>query len=90
MAEGSDVVRTRRIEVVDDEGRVRAVLGLLGQGDGETFGLVVRDGQGRDRAWVVAEAVTAEVGLDSGGETVAALTVDSLGGPDLFLADGTR
>lgn len=89
MAEASDVVRTRRLEVVDDEGRVRVLAGLIGQDEQTTiFGLVVRDRNGRDRAWVydyIDGAV--EIALDWGGDTVASLGVSDTGEPYLFLAE---
>jgi hypothetical protein len=71
----SKVVRAERVEVVDSDGRVRLVLGLLGRGDDEVWGVAVRNAAGRDRVWMVAEGTTAEVGLDFGGNTVAALAV---------------
>ena len=88
MAEVSDVVRTRRVEVVDEQGRVRAVLGLIGQDESSTiWGLVVRDQNGRDRAWVIHDRELAEVALDFGGNTVASLTVSDTGEPSLFLGE---
>jgi hypothetical protein len=85
VAEVSDVVRARRIEVVDDEGRVRVVIGLLGQGDSPIFGLVVQDESGHGRGWVQHDGAAAEVGLDFGGNTVAALNVSDSGRPRLFM-----
>jgi len=88
MAEASEVVRTRRVEVVDEEGRVRAVLGLIGKDEFSTiWGLVVRDQDGRDRAWVLHDREGAEVALDFGGNTVASLSVSDTGEPGLFLAE---
>jgi hypothetical protein len=88
VAEASDVVRTRRIEVVDEEGRVRVVLGLLGHGEVPIFGLRVRDENGRDRAWVQHDGAAAEVGLDFGGDTVASLSVSDDGTTGLYLEEG--
>lgn len=85
MAEATEVVRTRRIEVVDDRGRVRVMIGMVGLGEGPIFGLVVQDENGRDRAWVQHEGPAAEVGLDHEGDTVAALRVDDDGDGHLFL-----
>ncbi|HEX7167498.1 MAG TPA: hypothetical protein VF230_11015 [Acidimicrobiales bacterium] len=79
------MVRTRRIEVVDAEGRVRVVVGNVGVTD-DIFGLVVRNGYGRDRVWMLAQERVAEVGLDHGGNTVAALSVSDEGDPALYLA----
>lgn len=87
MAEASDVVRTRRIEVVDDEGRVRVLIGLLGEGEGPVFGLVVEDAWGRTRVWAVHDGTAGEFGLDGEGRTVAALSVDDSGDPHLYLGE---
>lgn len=89
MAEVSGVVRTRRVEVVDDGGRVRAVIGLIGRDEQTTiFGLVIRDANGRDRAWVYDYIDgAAEIALDWGGDTAASLGVSDTGEPYLFLAE---
>ena len=80
-------VRTQRIEVVDGDGRVRIVLGVLGQGDGDVFGIVVRDETGRDRAAMLHDGPAAEVALDFAGNTVAALTVAADGRAELVLPE---
>lgn len=85
MAESSEVVRTRRLEIVDGKGNVRVVAGFLGTGEGPIFGVAVRDGHGRDRVWVLHSQLGAEVGLDFDGDTVAALTVSDFGEPNLYL-----
>lgn len=89
MAEASDVVRTRRLEVVDDEGNVRVLAGLIHRDEMTTiYGLVVRDANGRDRAWVYEyDDGGAEVVLDFGGNTVASLGVSDTGEPYVFLAE---
>jgi len=83
----SKTIRATRIEVVDKAGRVRLVLGCLGQGDGEVFGIVVRDEHGRDRAAMLHDGPAAEVALDFDGNTVAALTVAADGRAELVVAD---
>lgn len=87
MAEGTtaDVVRTRRVEVIDEQGRVRAVVGRIGRAEGDVFGVTAIDTRGRQRVWVVAEDSWAEVGLDHGGDTAAALGVNDEGVPELYL-----
>lgn len=88
MAEASEVTRTRRVEVVDEEGRVRVLLGLIGRDtESEIWGLVVRDENGRDRTWIVHDGPVAEVALDFGGDTVASLCVGDDGEASLYLAD---
>jgi len=63
---------------------VRLVLGMVGEGDHAIYGVLVRNEAGRDRAWMVADADTAQVGLDYQGDTAASLTVDYRGRVDLF------
>lgn len=87
MAEASDVVRTRRIEVVDDEGQVRVVLGYLGEGDGPVYGMSLRDEHGHERLWVLHDRADAEVGLCHRGNIAAALTVSEWGQPFLYMGD---
>ena len=84
-----NLIRTRRLEVVDDKGRVRVAVGLIGQDEQTTiFGVVVRDVNGRNRAWAIDyDDGAAEFGLDWGGNTVAALSVDDSGEPSLYLAE---
>lgn len=57
-----EVVRARRIEVVDGNGRVRAVVGDLAEDGGEgegggagSFGLTVLDAEARRRLWLALE-----------------------------------
>lgn len=83
------VIQTRRVEVLDGAGNVRIVLGYIGQGTGDIFGVSVRDENGRDRAWLTSDGPASEVGLDHAGNTVAALSVDDAGFPRLFLEDGS-
>lgn len=87
MGEGTTepVVRTQRVEVVDEQGWVRAVVGRVGRAEGDVFGITVVDTRGRQRAWVVADDSWAEVGLDHEGDTAAALGVNATGVPGLYL-----
>ena len=86
MAEATDVVRTHRVEIIDNEGRVRLLLGLVGRGADEMWGVVVRNERGRDRAWLATDGPAAVVGFDHAGNLVASLGVDEDGMPDLYLA----
>lgn len=45
-----DVVRARRVEVVDDRGLVRVLVGNLAGGHAEVFGIGVYDARGGERA----------------------------------------
>ncbi|HEX7167547.1 MAG TPA: hypothetical protein VF230_11260 [Acidimicrobiales bacterium] len=87
MDEVTEVVRARRVEVMDREGRVRVVIGDVSVNDEELFGVVVRNALGRDRAWMLAQEVVAEIGLDHAGDTIAALTVSDDGAGSLYVAD---
>lgn len=79
-------LRTRRVEVVDEAGRVRVVIGKLGPTpDGAVYGLAVLNEHGRHHIWVVSDGLWAEVGLDHEGNTVAAFSVSDTGEPNLFL-----
>jgi hypothetical protein len=46
------VVRADRVEVVDAEGRVRVVLGMLVD---NVFGMALLDALGRERAWLLVD-----------------------------------
>lgn len=89
MEQPHKVVRTERIEIHDESGRVRIIIGRMepDHHDDGLFGVVVRSAGGRDRVWVLAEERTAEVGLDWRGNTVAALSVSDTGEPGLFLEE---
>ena len=80
------MVRTRRLEVVDDG--VRVVAGMIHRDELVTiFGLVVRDENSRDRASVYEyDDGGAEMALDFGGNTVASLGVSDTGKPYLYFA----
>lgn len=91
------VVRARRLEIVDAEGRVRAVVGDLApaQSGSDDFGLALLDNQGTCRAWLSLGPHGPAVGLDHSGNTVAEMGVadpggDALGtGAYLVLSDPT-
>lgn len=80
-------IRATRIEVVDQAGRVRAVLGRLGESEHGVYGVAVCDENGRERAWLLHDGPAAEVGIDFDGNTVAALTVAADGRAELVLPE---
>ncbi|HVE45325.1 MAG TPA: hypothetical protein VNA57_01070 [Acidimicrobiales bacterium] len=45
-----ECLRTRRVEVVDDHGSVRAVIGDLAGRDADVFGIAIYDASGSERA----------------------------------------
>lgn len=70
-------MRASRFEVVDGEGRVRAVLGLLDTvpGGDPDVGLVLLDQQGRRRLWVAIEPTGPVVVVDQDGNIAFELGV---------------
>ncbi|HEX9969555.1 MAG TPA: hypothetical protein VGB03_05395 [Acidimicrobiales bacterium] len=72
------VVRARRVEVVDEWGRPRLVLGDIGNPErpGEVFGIAVVDPAGRQRAWLALDDTGAALVFDRTGNAVAELGVD--------------
>lgn len=72
------VVRAERIEVVDGRGRVRLVLGDIGNPErpGEVFGCALLSLDGRQRAWLTVDDSGASLGFDRAGNTVVELGVD--------------
>lgn len=79
------VVRARRLEIVDADGRVRVVVGDLAppHGDSPDFGLALLDDQGARRAWLSLSPHGPVVGLDHTGNTVAEMGVTDAGGDAL-------
>ena len=73
----ADIVRARRFELVDDRGRVRAVLGNLVRYADDAFwpGLTLRNAHGRDRVWLMVHDLGPELCFDLGGNTVAEVGV---------------
>ena len=71
-------VHTERVEVVDAVGRVRLVLGDIGNPDrpGEVFGIALLDPAGRQRAWLALDDTGAALGLDRDGNAVVEMGVD--------------
>jgi hypothetical protein len=98
MSEGTDttdVVRTRRLEVVDEEGRVRMVCGSLDTPDprGGLFGFALLDGDGRTRMWAAIDEAGPALVFDMAGNNVITMGVNDptsetlTVGPYLHLAD---
>jgi hypothetical protein len=89
---GSEVVRARRIELVDAEGRTRLLLGDLGQwpGGGEMVGLSMRDEHGHERLLLGLDALGPSLAFVEEGNVVLHLAVDDAapgGGASLSMAD---
>lgn len=79
------VVRAERIEVVDRRGRVRLVLGDIGNPErpGEVFGCALLGLDGRQRAWLAVDDSGASLGFDRTGNAVLELGVDDGAGEAL-------
>jgi hypothetical protein len=78
-----EVVRTRRIEVVDGHGRPRVVIGDLGPDTGDAgdagntmFGIALLDDHGRHRAWLGLHPHGAGLTFDREGNAALELGVD--------------
>lgn len=89
-----EVVRSKRFELVDDRGQVRAVLANLSFGDDEYLpGLTLLAPGGHQRVWLLAHDQGPELGFDMGGNNVLILGVTDPGraavspGPHLILCD---
>lgn len=69
------VLRARRLEVVDDTGRVRAAIaaGRDPYNGQASVGLELLDEDGRARAWLVDTGGAAQLALALGGDQVAVL-----------------
>lgn len=65
-----EVVRARRIEVVDEEGTARILLGRLGDGDGALFGVSVRAAVAGTGVDVTADDAAAGLGISRRGEAL--------------------
>jgi hypothetical protein len=72
------VLQAERVEVVDGEGRVRLVLGDVGNPDrpGEVYGVAIVDTDGRRRAWLALDDSGAALVFDRTGNAVVELGVD--------------
>lgn len=81
MSAPDEVLRARRIEVVDSRGRTRAVVGDLGGADQseQVFGIALVDPDGRHRAWLALDEHGTVLGFDRTGNAVLELGVDDGG-----------
>ena len=72
------VVRTRRVEIFDDCGLLRMVVGELAAGAGEKpdFGVVILDPQGHRRAWLTLGKLGPGLTFDQGGNAGVELGVN--------------
>lgn len=89
MEQGTGVVRATRFELLDEQGRVRAVLGLLGRGTADVFGLTLLNEYGGQRAWIVADGPTAQMGIDHGGNQAAVMSANGEGFASVAVFDAT-
>jgi hypothetical protein len=80
-AREEQVLRVRRIEVVDDRGRTRAVVGDIGAAaqPEQVFGIALVDLDGRHRAWLSLDEHGTVLAFDRTGNTVLELGVDDGG-----------
>lgn len=67
---GTGVLRPRRIEIVDEDGTPRLVIGRLGEADGAVYGLEVMAGDPRVRTCITAEDRSAGLTILGGHETL--------------------
>lgn len=76
------VLRARRLEIIDAHGQVRAIVGDLAtpQAEGDDFGLALLDHQGARRASVSLTPHGPVIALDHAGNTVAEIGVTDGGG----------
>lgn len=76
-AGGDRTFQTERVEVVDAEGRVRLVLGDVGNPErpGEVFGVAIVDPAGRQRAWLALDESGAALVFDRTGNASVELGV---------------
>ena len=87
-----EVVRARRIELVDSSGRARLTIGDLGRwpGAGELVGLSLRDAEGHERLLLGLDGLGPSLTLVEGGNVVLHLSVDDAapgGGASITVAD---
>ena len=90
----ADLLRARRVEVVDGDGNVRVVLGAVEAPDGSpSFGLALLDADGRPRAWLALPPSGPELAFNLGGNVVVHVGVTDAGpeavdvGPYIQLSD---
>ncbi|HEV7887620.1 MAG TPA: hypothetical protein VGO92_08680 [Acidimicrobiales bacterium] len=74
----SGVVRATRVEVVDEAGHVRAVLGPLDTPDpaSPVFGLTLLDEAGRPRVWLTLDGTGPSMVFDLAGNNIISLGVN--------------
>ena len=65
-----DVLRARRIEVLDERGRPRLVLGKLGEGDDGVYGVSVHAGQADTGVHLTADGASAGLAISRRGDGV--------------------
>lgn len=72
------VLRTRRIEIVDECGRTRVVVGEVPSPTGEKseFGVVILDHEGRRRAWLTLGQLGPALAFDHAGNASVELGVN--------------
>lgn len=71
-----DCVRTRRVEVVDEHGVVRAVIGGLVGGEADLFGIAIYDSSGGERATLALTEEGPLLGFSAHGDDALVLGVD--------------
>jgi hypothetical protein len=64
----AEVVRTRRIEVVDGAGTPRVLIGRLGEGEGAVYGLAVQAGRAGTGVHLTADGTSAGLTMSREGE----------------------
>jgi hypothetical protein len=88
MAEAiADVLRARRIELIDARGVVRATLGTTIEPDDESVSFTLYDDRGNERVSLTADADAAAVELVEGGNALAVLSSTRSGWAGLTLND---
>lgn len=64
------VLRAERIELFDDEGTPRLVLGKLGEGDDDVYGISVHATEGTTGVYLTADGASAGLALSRRGDGV--------------------
>lgn len=77
LPEAEHVLQVRRLEIVDGDGRVRAVLGDIGPAApaGPEFGLALLDAQGEHRVWLSVGPQGPVLVFDAAGNAVVEVGV---------------
>lgn len=87
MADDTDTLRVRRVEVVDHRGRVRVVIGAL-DAEYAMFGICVRDTDGAGRGYLYTDFGGVEMGLAANGNDILQARVSDDGFGWVILGDG--